>query len=96
MLSLAEYGMPWAVISRARAENIVEGEDILALDVVHLANPYFIRCIFRNKPALPNDSVILPASFPPVEPEPECTESSLGLSDKDMDHVECFRPSYVR
>jgi hypothetical protein len=32
MLSLVEYGMPWVAISHARAENIVEGEDILALD----------------------------------------------------------------
>jgi hypothetical protein len=28
MLNLAEYGMPWVVILRAKAGNIVEGEDI--------------------------------------------------------------------
>ncbi|KAG1777307.1 hypothetical protein EV702DRAFT_1102293 [Suillus placidus] len=56
----------------------------------HLAckgREYRRRCIFRNRPVLSNDSVILPASFPPAEPEPECSGRPLDLSDKDMDRL---------
>ncbi|KAG1841503.1 hypothetical protein F4604DRAFT_1961164 [Suillus subluteus] len=53
----------------------------------HLARrgaEYRRRCIFRTKPA---DNVILPASFPPTEPEPETPASPLDLSAKDMEHL---------
>lgn len=59
-------------------------------------NHCFHRCIFRNKPAVANDSVILPASFPAAEPEPECAANPLDLSDTDMDHVECFGPAFAQ
>ncbi|KAG1841504.1 hypothetical protein F4604DRAFT_1598121 [Suillus subluteus] len=54
----------------------------------HLARrgaEYRRRCMFRTKPA---DNVILPASFPPTEPEPEIPASPLDLSAKDMEHVD--------
>ncbi|KAG2070722.1 hypothetical protein BDR04DRAFT_1076592 [Suillus decipiens] len=54
----------------------------------HLARrgpEYRRRCIFRSKPA---GNVILPASFPPTEPEPETLASPPSLSTKDMEHVE--------
>ncbi|KAG1720128.1 uncharacterized protein EDB91DRAFT_1257152 [Suillus paluster] len=54
----------------------------------HLARKgaeYCRRCIFRTKAA---NNVILPASFPPAEPEPEIPASPLDLSAKDMDDVE--------
>ncbi|KAG1825456.1 uncharacterized protein BJ212DRAFT_276627 [Suillus subaureus] len=54
----------------------------------HLARrgaEYRKRCIFRTKPA---DNVILPASFPPTEPEPEIPASPLDLSAKDMEHLQ--------
>ncbi|KIK41852.1 hypothetical protein CY34DRAFT_84670 [Suillus luteus UH-Slu-Lm8-n1] len=53
----------------------------------HLARKgveYRRRCIFRTKPA---DNVILPASFPPKEPEPEIPASPLDLSAKEMEHL---------
>ncbi|KAG2139121.1 uncharacterized protein EDB93DRAFT_708493 [Suillus bovinus] len=56
----------------------------------HLARKgreYRRRCIFRNRPVISNDCVILPASFPLAEPEAECLGSPLDLSDKDMDHL---------
>lgn len=52
-----------------------------------------IRCIFRTKPA---DNVILPASFPPKEPEPEIPASPLDLSAKEMEHVECLHFSVTQ
>ncbi|KAG1889227.1 hypothetical protein F4604DRAFT_1950186 [Suillus subluteus] len=54
----------------------------------HLARrgaEYRRRCIFRTKPA---DNMILPASFPPTEPEPEILASPLDLSAKDMEHLQ--------
>ncbi|KAG0703072.1 hypothetical protein DFH29DRAFT_804090 [Suillus ampliporus] len=56
----------------------------------HLAckgSEYRRRCIFRTKAV---DNVILPASFPPAEPEPEIPANPLDLGAKDMDHVECL------
>ncbi|KAG2132368.1 hypothetical protein DEU56DRAFT_981701 [Suillus clintonianus] len=53
----------------------------------HLARrgaEYRRRCIFRTKLA---DNVILPASFPPAEPEPEIAASPLDLSAQDMEHL---------
>ncbi|OAX32327.1 hypothetical protein K503DRAFT_870221 [Rhizopogon vinicolor AM-OR11-026] len=61
--------------------------DALGIHLARKGREYRRRVIFRNKPVIPNDNVILPASFPPAEPEPECTESPLDLSDKDMDHL---------
>ncbi|KAG1728187.1 P-loop containing nucleoside triphosphate hydrolase protein [Suillus paluster] len=57
----------------------------------HLARKgaeYRRQCIFRTKAA---NNVILPASFPPAEPEPEIPASPLDLSAKDMDDVESSR-----
>ncbi|KAG2034062.1 hypothetical protein BDR03DRAFT_993883 [Suillus americanus] len=61
----------------------------------HLARrgaEYRRRCIFRTKPA---GNIILPASFPPTEPEPEIPEpepeilaSPLGLSAEDIEHLQ--------
>jgi hypothetical protein len=48
---------------------------------------------YRNRPVFSNDSVILPASLPPAEPEPECSGGLLHLSDKDMDRIEYFQLS---
>jgi len=70
--------------------------DALGSHLARRGREYRRRVIFRNKPVIPNDNVILPASFPPAEPEPECTQSPLDLSEKDMDHVECFRLSYAQ
>ncbi|KAG2048320.1 hypothetical protein BDR06DRAFT_920603 [Suillus hirtellus] len=56
----------------------------------HLAckgREYRRRCIFRNRPVLFKDGVILPASFPSAEPEPECSGGLLNFSDKDMDRL---------
>ncbi|KAG2160213.1 uncharacterized protein EDB93DRAFT_46990 [Suillus bovinus] len=53
----------------------------------HLARrgaEYRRRCIFRTKRT---DNAILPASFPPTEPEPEILASPLDLSAKDMEHL---------
>ncbi|KAG1719550.1 hypothetical protein EDB19DRAFT_1860748 [Suillus lakei] len=53
----------------------------------HLARrgaEYHRRCIFRTKLA---DNTILPASFPPMEPEPELLASPLDLSAKDKVHL---------
>ncbi|KAG1718561.1 hypothetical protein EDB19DRAFT_1837892 [Suillus lakei] len=54
----------------------------------HLARrgaEYHRRCIFRTKLA---DNTILPASFPPIEPEPELLASPLDLSAEDKVHVD--------
>ncbi|KAG2143549.1 uncharacterized protein EDB93DRAFT_1088104 [Suillus bovinus] len=71
--------------------------DALGSYLARKGREYRRRCIFRNQPVLSNDSVILPASFPPAEPESECSGSPLDLSDKDMDHVErsCVVSDYV-
>ncbi|OAX31996.1 hypothetical protein K503DRAFT_727462, partial [Rhizopogon vinicolor AM-OR11-026] len=61
--------------------------DALGSHLARKGREYRRRVIFRNKPVIPNDNVILPASFPPAEPEPECTQSPLDLSEKDMDHL---------
>ncbi|KAG0703070.1 hypothetical protein DFH29DRAFT_918710 [Suillus ampliporus] len=61
--------------------------DALGSHLARKGREYRRRVIFRNRPARSNDSVILPASFPPAEPEPECSASPLDLSDKDMDHL---------
>ncbi|KAG2160214.1 uncharacterized protein EDB93DRAFT_1324636 [Suillus bovinus] len=61
--------------------------DALGCHLARKGREYRRRCIFRNRPALSNDSVILPASFPPAEPESECSGSPLDLSDKDMDRL---------
>ncbi|KAG2132369.1 hypothetical protein DEU56DRAFT_859536 [Suillus clintonianus] len=61
--------------------------DALGSHLARKGKEYRRRCIFRNRPALSNDSVILPASFPPAEPESECSGSPLNLSDKDMDRL---------
>lgn len=53
----------------------------------NLLSNCFIRCIFSTKPT--ND-VILPASFPPTEPQPEIPASPLDLGAEDMEHVECL------
>ncbi|KAG1719467.1 hypothetical protein EDB19DRAFT_2045105 [Suillus lakei] len=53
----------------------------------HLARrgaEYHRRCIFRTKLA---DNTILPASFPPIEPEPELLASPLDLSGEDKVHL---------
>ncbi|KAG1889225.1 hypothetical protein F4604DRAFT_1612723 [Suillus subluteus] len=61
--------------------------DALGSHLARKGKEYRRRCIFRNRPVFSNDSVILPASFPPAEPEPECSGSPLDLSDKDMDRL---------
>ncbi|KAG2109746.1 uncharacterized protein F5147DRAFT_150625 [Suillus discolor] len=53
----------------------------------HLARrgaEYRRRCIFRTKPT---NNIILPASFPPTEPQPEIPASPLDLGAKDMEHL---------
>ncbi|KAG2070627.1 hypothetical protein BDR04DRAFT_1099616 [Suillus decipiens] len=62
--------------------------DALGSHLARKGREYRRRCIFRNRPVLSNDSVILPASFPPAEPEPECSGSLLDLNDEDKDRVE--------
>lgn len=61
--------------------------DALGSHLARKGREYRRRCIFRNRPVISNDSVILPASFPPAEPETECSRSPLDLSDKDMDRL---------
>ncbi|KAG1809265.1 hypothetical protein EV424DRAFT_1328374 [Suillus variegatus] len=71
--------------------------DALGSHLARKGREYRRRCIFRNRPVLSKDSVILlPASFPTAEPEPECSGSPLNLSNKDMDRVEYFRLSFVQ
>ncbi|KAG2070632.1 hypothetical protein BDR04DRAFT_1076404 [Suillus decipiens] len=61
--------------------------DALGSHLARKGREYRRRCIFRNRPISSNNGVILPASFPPAEPEPECSGGPLDLSDKDMDHL---------
>ncbi|KAG2034293.1 hypothetical protein BDR03DRAFT_606236 [Suillus americanus] len=60
--------------------------DALGSHLVRKGREYRRRCIFRNRP-FSNDSVILPASFPLAEPEPNCSGNPIDLSDKDMDRL---------
>lgn len=61
--------------------------DALGSHLARKGREYRRRCIFRNRPAFSNDSMILPASFPLAEPEPECSGNPLDLSDMDKDHL---------
>ncbi|KAG2091484.1 uncharacterized protein F5147DRAFT_822994 [Suillus discolor] len=69
--------------------------DALGSHLARKGREYRRRCIFRNRPVISNDCVILPASFPPAEQEPEFSGSPLDLSDKDMDRVERFQLSFM-
>ncbi|KAG2131228.1 P-loop containing nucleoside triphosphate hydrolase protein [Suillus bovinus] len=68
---------------------IVLGEiwDALGSHLARKGKEYCKRRTFRNRPVISNDCVILPASFPPAEHEPECSGSPLDLSDEDIDHL---------
>ncbi|KAG1800254.1 P-loop containing nucleoside triphosphate hydrolase protein [Suillus plorans] len=61
--------------------------DALGNHLARKGTGYRKRCIFQNKPVLSTDRAILPASFPPAKPEPECSRSLLSLSNKDMDYL---------
>ncbi|KAG1807540.1 P-loop containing nucleoside triphosphate hydrolase protein [Suillus variegatus] len=66
--------------------------DALGSHLARKGREYRKRCTL---PVLPKDSAILPASFPPAEPEPECSGSPLDLSDKDMLHPLLVLEKYV-